>query len=183
MPTTTTGPAAAPPVEDDDQEDSALVTRATALRRVAAMRLCHLPLHRREAGVKKAEKAIDDLTAAAYQLNLGDLFTEPLAALWDALHTGGAPKLVRYKTPTLDKPHHDPTRKQKRGERCNLDRIASPEGQQALREVLDGLISQRGAARKLGVHGTTFCAAVRKLRQERRRQRDAATAPSFADAN
>jgi len=66
------------------------------LRQAAAMRLACLPLHCREAGVKRAEKALEDLTDAASQLNVGDLLTEPIVALWNALHRGGESRIVQH---------------------------------------------------------------------------------------
>ncbi len=135
------------------------------LRRTAARRLACLPLHCREAGVKRAEKALDELTDAASQLNIADLFTEPIVALWNALHRGGEPRFVRHKAPVLDKPSLDPTRNRRRGRRCNLERIDSPEGQAVLQDVLRGQISQRQAAFKIGVHPNAMGDAVRRMRE------------------
>jgi hypothetical protein len=136
------------------------------LRQAAARRLACLPLHCREAGVRKAEKALEELTDAANLLNVSDIFTEPIISLWNALHRGGEPPLVRHKAPVLDKPSLDPTRNQRRGLRCNAERLESAEGRAALQDVLLGLLTQREAARKLGVHPNSVCDAVRRLRRE-----------------
>jgi len=133
------------------------------------MRLACLPLHCREAGVKRAEKALKELTDAAGRLNVGDLFTEPIIALWNALHRGGLAPLVRHQPPVVDKPAPDPTRKQMRGLRCNVERLESAEGQAAMQDVLLGLLTQREAARKLGVHPNSVGDALRRLRQEKQR--------------
>ena len=70
-------PPPAPPVE------------AVALRRAVAKRVRLLSPHCRNAGLTKAFAALDSLTAAAGQLNIADLFTEQIAALWDALPPAG----------------------------------------------------------------------------------------------
>jgi len=51
-----------------------------------------------------------------------------------------------------------------------------------MQDVVDGLISLREAARKLGVHPAVFCKAVGRLREEKQRQQAAATVLSFIDA-
>jgi hypothetical protein len=129
-----------------------------------------LPEYGRAAGIAKAERALRDLTDAAAHLGIADRVTGLLVTLWDAFHPGGPPPLVRHKEPVLDKPAPDPTRKPQRGLRCNVDRVASPEGETVLQDVLAGLLSQREAARKLEVHPSAVCDAVRRLRQERHQQ-------------
>ena len=99
-----------------------------------------LPEYGQTAGIAKAERALQDLTDAAAHLGLAPRVTGLLVALWNAIH-GNPPPLVRHKAPVLDKPPRDPTRKAKRGPQCNIERLASPEGQQALQDVLQGLLT------------------------------------------
>jgi hypothetical protein len=129
-----------------------------------------LPEHSRNAGIAKAEKALHDLTDAAFLLGIGDKATDILVSLWNKFHPGAPPPLVRHTPPILGKRASDPTRKRKRGWRCNLERIDSPAGQALLQEVLAGVLSHRQAALKLGVHPKTFGNAVRRVRRERQRQ-------------
>jgi hypothetical protein len=127
-----------------------------------------LPEYGRAAGIAKAERALRELTDAAAHLGIADRVTDLLVTLWDAFHPGARPPLVRHKEPVLDKPESGAT--PRRGLRCNVERVDSPEGEAVLQDVLLGLLSQREAARKLGVHPNSVCDAVRRLRQERQRQ-------------
>jgi hypothetical protein len=111
----------------------------------------------------EAERALGELTYAASRLGIAPIVTPLLVSLWESFHDGAPPPLVRHKAPVLDKPLPDPTRK---AARPNLGRIASPEGQQALQDILQGLLTQREAARRLGVHPNAICEAVRRLRQK-----------------
>jgi hypothetical protein len=75
------------PVEEED--DDAEARRAASLRRAVARRFRLLSPHGREDGLAKAFAALQSLTDAAGRLNIADLFTGPIAALWDALPPPG----------------------------------------------------------------------------------------------
>jgi hypothetical protein len=137
-----------------------------------------LPEHGRIAGMAKAEKALNDLTDAAFHLGIAHKTTDLLVSLWNAFHPGGPPPYVFHKPP-IHGGHEartptTPNPTTWRGKRCNLERLDSPEGRAALQDVLLGRCSQRQAALKLGVHPSTFGDALRRLRQERQSANDPA---------
>jgi len=136
----------------------------------------------RAAGIAKAEKALNDLTDAAFHLGIAEKTTGLLVSLWNAFN-GAPPPYVFHKPPIHGKRETriptTPTPTTRRGASCDLNRLASPEGQAVLQDVLRGLLSQREAARKLGVHPNSVCDAVRRLRQVRQeRQQQPADAPA-----
>jgi excisionase family DNA binding protein len=78
-------PAVGAPAVEDDPEERRPAPQSGALRRAVAKRVRLASPHSREAGLAKAFAALEALTAAAGLLSIADLFTEPIAALWDAL--------------------------------------------------------------------------------------------------